>query len=145
MNPQRASLKPSDLIDIRGFEGGQAHHRFLEESLRQRLIIIKHLNRDDARKVAEALGGEVVDFKIDEATEWALKFTPFKGFDIYFILQRYSPEFEDRLMAFYNKDAPNIGVPAEDASDFTILYANAIIYAARRVLSKELPRLSRYL
>ncbi len=145
MEQARPTLKPSDLIDIRGFEGGQAHHRFLEESLKQRLPVIKHLSRDDAARVAEALGGELVDFKIDEATEWALRVSPFKGFHIYFVLQRYSPEFEDRLLAFYNKEAPELGVPAEDASDFTVLYANAIIYAARRTLNRELPRLSRYL
>jgi hypothetical protein len=141
----RPRVEPSSLIDIRGFEGGQAHHRFVSEALRQRLIIIGRLSREDASKVAAALGGELVDLKIDEATEWALKFTPFKGFEVYFVLQRYSPEFEDRLLAFYNKEAPSLGIPAEDASDFTVLYANAIIYAAKRVSGKELPKISRYL
>ncbi|MEM4699827.1 MAG: hypothetical protein QXT74_02615 [Candidatus Nezhaarchaeales archaeon] len=138
-------LEPSSLIDIRGFEGGYAHHRFLEEALRQRLQVIKHLTLNDVKKVAEALGGELIDFKIDDSTEWVLRLSPFKGFDIYFVLQRYFPEFEDRLLAFYNREAPSLGIPAEDASDFTVLYANAIIYAARRLLGKELPKISRYL
>ncbi|MCX8204170.1 MAG: hypothetical protein N3H31_00670 [Candidatus Nezhaarchaeota archaeon] len=141
----RLRLDPSSLIDIRGFEGGYTHHRFLEEALKQRLEVIKHLTLSDIEKVAEALGGELVDFKIDASTEWVLRLSPFKGFDVYFVLQRYSPEFEDRLLAFYNKEAPSLGVPAEDASDFTVLYANAIIYAAKRLLSKELPKISRYL
>ena len=138
-------VEPSSLVDIRSFEGGQAHHRFIEESLRQRLTIIGLLNRDDMAKVAEALGATLVDLKIDDATEWAIKFSPFKGFNLYFILQKYSPEFEDKLLVLYGKEALELGVPAEDASDFAILYANAIIYAAKKVLSKPLPRLSRYL
>lgn len=144
MSP-RPKLDPSSLIDIRGFEGGYAHYRFLEEALRQRLQIIRHLTLDDIEKVAEALGGELVDFKIDDSTEWALRVSPFRGFDIYFVLQRYFPEFEDRLLVFYNREAPSLGVPAEDASDFAVLYANAIIYAAKRLLGKELPKISRYL
>ncbi len=138
-------VERSSLIDIRSFEGGQAHHHFLTEALKQRLEIIKHLTARDVEEVAEELGAHLVDLKIDDATEWALKISPFRGFDIFFVLQRYSPEFEDSLLAFYNREAPSIGVPAEDASDFTVLYANAIIYAAKRVLDKELPRLSRYL
>jgi len=135
----------SSLVDIRAFEGGHAHHRFIEESLKQRMEVLKRISREDAFKVAEALGASVVDLKIDDATEWAIKFTPFKGLDIYFVMQRYSPEFEDRLLVFYDRRALDLGVPAEDASDFTVLYANAMIYAARKVLGKELPRLSRYL
>ncbi len=138
-------VEPGSLIDIRSFEGGQAHHRFVEESLKQRLAVIGLLNRGDMVKVAEALGAALVDLKIDDATEWAIKFSPFKGLSLYFILQKYSPEFEDKLLVLYGKEALELGVPAEDASDFAILYANAIIYAAKKVLNKQLPRLSRYL
>jgi len=67
----------------------------------------------------------------NEATEWAIVVTPLKSLKIYYLFQRYSPEFEDEILTFYGKDTTNIGIPVDDLYDFTRLYANALVRASK--------------
>ena len=46
----------------------------------------------------------MVDFQLNEETEWAMVFTPFRNLEIYFVFQRYGPEIEDEIVTFYGKE-----------------------------------------
>lgn len=143
---EASSRKPlENLTGITEFEGGLAHRRFIESALEQRLTILASITKEEMAVVAKALNAELVDCKLDEATEWVVRVKPLPYLEIYYFLQKYSPEFPDVLKVLYSKEAKEWGLPAEDISDFTILYANAIIYTAKKVLKKNLPQLSRYL
>ncbi len=134
-----------DLTDITSFEGGLVHLNFLKQSLKIRAEPLKHVSRMEAKKLAEICGGELVDLRIDEATDWCIKFTPLPDFEIYILMQRYSPEFEDSILVLYSRRALDWGIPAEDVAEWTILFVNAMIYACRRKLGKNTPRISYYL
>lgn len=84
-----------------------------------------------AEKIASSVGGQVVDFTLDSATEWAVMMEPIRNLRIYYVLQRYSPEFEDEVIVLYGKDAAAIGIPIDDLYDFTRLCANALVRAAK--------------
>lgn len=134
----------SNLVGLEAFEGGTVHKKFVRESLKQRVEILKHLTKEDVGKIVELIGGEVVDFKLDESTDWVVMVKPFKGFEIYYLLQRGEPEFEDQLTVLFSKESLNWKITAEDVSDFVILYANVLIYAAKKI-RKDLPKLGVYL
>lgn len=137
------SLK--DLTDITSFEGGLVHLNFLKQSLQIRAEVLKYLSREDAEKIAKACGGKLVDLKIDESTDWCVRFNPLPGFEVYIFMQRYSPEFEDTIIALYPKKAIDWGIPAEDIAEWTILFVNAMIYVCRKKLNKNIPKISQYL
>jgi hypothetical protein len=86
----------------------------------------------EAEKIASEIGAEIVDFKINESTEWAMAFTPMKNLKIYYLFQHYSPEFEDEILTFYGKETANMDIPVDDLYDFTRLYANAIARASNQ-------------
>lgn len=134
-----------ELTNITSFEGGLVHLNFLKQSLKIRAEILKYISREDAEKLAKVCGGELVDFKIDDSTDWCIRFTPLPGFEIYIFMQRCSPEFEDAIVALYSKKAIDWGIPAEDIAEWTILFVNAMIYACRRKLNKNIPKISQYL
>lgn len=134
-----------DLVSIREFEGGYAHDRFLKSAVQLRVRALKDLTPEEVKVVAMAVGGRVVDFKIDDATSWAIAVTPFPGFHIIYCMQKYSPEFEDTIEVLFSRKAVEFGIPAEDASEWAILYLNAMIYAVRRILKKDVERISHYL
>jgi len=93
----------------------------------------KELSKVDkarAQQVASHVGGRVVDLAIDEASDWAIVMEPLRDLKIYFVLQRYSPEFEDEVLTFYGKETASIGIPVEDLYDFTHLCADALVRAA---------------
>ena len=54
-----------------------------------------------------------------------------KNLNIYYVFQRYSPEFENELLTFYGKETVNIEIPVDDLYDFTRLYANAIVRVSK--------------
>lgn len=137
-------INVSNLVGLEAFEGGSVHKKFVTESLKSRTKILKHLTREDMKKVVKLIGGELVDFKLDESTEWVVSVKPFKNFEIYYLLQRGEPEFEDRLLVLFSKSSLEWRIPAEDVSDFAILYANILVYAAKKV-RKNLPKISQYL
>lgn len=101
-----------------------------EMALRTKDLNLK--NRSEAEKVAPKIGGKMVDFSLNEATEWAMEFTPINNIRIYYVFQRYSPEFEDEILTFYGKETANIEIPVDDLYDFTRLYANAIVRASKQ-------------
>ncbi|MEM4576526.1 MAG: DUF3786 domain-containing protein [Candidatus Nezhaarchaeales archaeon] len=138
-------FEKGELISIRELEGGLTHDRFLRSAVQQRIKAFKDLKPEEVKVVAIAVGGRVVDFKIDESTAWAIAVTPLPGFHIVYCMQKYSPEFEDTIEVLFSKKALEFGMPAEDASEWAILYLNAMIYAARKILKKDFGRISHYL
>ncbi len=91
------------------------------------------VNKTDASYIATVVGGKLVDFQLDSTTEWCIMMQPIEGLKIYYVLQRYSPEFEDEVFAFYGKDTKNLGIPIDDLYDFTRLCANALVRAVRNL------------
>jgi hypothetical protein len=88
---------------------------------------LKIRNKNEAEKVAAKIGGKLVDLTINESTEWAMLFSPIKNLSIYYVYQRYSPEFEDEVLTFYGKETAKTEIPVDDLYDFTRLYANALV------------------
>jgi hypothetical protein len=86
-----------------------------------------------AQQVASLVGGKLVDLTVDSATDWAIMMKPLKNLEIYYVLQRYSPEFEDEVLTLYGKETMSIGIPIDDLYDFTRLCANALVRAARNM------------
>jgi hypothetical protein len=86
-----------------------------------------------AEKIASSVGGQIVDLVLDSATEWTIMMEPIRNLRIYYILQRYSPEFEDEVIALYGRDADSIKIPIDDLYDFTRLCANALVRAAKNI------------
>ncbi|NIN53741.1 MAG: hypothetical protein GTN80_11820 [Nitrososphaeria archaeon] len=134
----------SRLRGLDAFEGGREHKKQLQNALSQRVKILRLIEENEVEAIAEFVGGEVVDCKIDDATEWVIAFRPLPILEIYYFLQRYSPEFEDSVVTFYSREALDLEISAEDVTQFTILYANALIYSAKK-RKGDLPKLSRYL
>jgi len=94
---------------------------------------LRLVDKTMAQQIASVVGGRLVDFVIDSATDWAIMMKPLKDLTIYFVLQRYSPEFEDEVLTLYGKETANIGIPVDDLYDFTRLCANALVRAARNM------------
>ena len=84
-----------------------------------------------AEHAASLIGGELVDFSVNDSTEWAMVFSPMKNLKIYYVFQRYSPEFEDEILTFYGKETAKTNIPVDDLYDFTRLYANALVRASK--------------
>ena len=97
---------------------------------------LKLINKDNARLVSKVVGGELVNLRINEASEWAIMMEPIRSLKIYYILQRNSPEFEDEVLTFYDKEIKKIKIPIDDLYDFTRLCANALVRVARSVLKR---------
>ena len=95
---------------------------------------LRLVNKVMAEKIALLVGGEIVDIAIDSATEWAIMMQPLNNLRIYYILQRYNPEFEDEVIVLYGKETASIGIPIDDLYDFTRLCANALVRAAKNSL-----------
>jgi len=85
----------------------------------------------EAENVASLIGGELVDFSVNDSTEWAMVFSPMKNLKIYYVFQKYSPEFEDEILTFYGKETTKTNIPVDDLYDFTRLYANALVRASK--------------
>ena len=96
---------------------------------------LRLLDKNTARLVATVVGGKLVNLSIDEASEWAILIEPVRNLKIYYVLQRNSPEFEDEVLTFYDKEIKNIKIPIDDLYDFTRLCANALVRVAKSVLS----------
>ena len=94
---------------------------------------LRLVTKATVQQIAAAVGGKVVDLIIDSATDWAIMMKPLKNLEIYYVLQRYSPEFEDEVVSLYGKETVSIGIPVDDLYDFTRLCANALVRAARNI------------
>jgi hypothetical protein len=97
---------------------------------------LKLIDRNAARLVSTVVGGKLVNLSINEASEWAIMMEPIRNLKIYYILQRNSPEFEDEVLTFYDKEIKTIEIPIDDLYDFTRLCANALVRVARSVLER---------
>jgi len=96
---------------------------------------LRLINKAIAEEIAALVGGKLVDLTLDSATEWAIMMQPLSNLKIYYVLQLYSPEFEDEVVALYGKEAESIGIPIDDLYDFTRLCANALVRAAKKLQS----------
>jgi len=94
---------------------------------------LRLVNKAMMEKIASSVGGKIVDLSLDSATDWAIMLEPICNLKIYYVLQRYNPEFEDELVVFYGKEAASIGIPIDDLYDFTRLCANALVRAAKSI------------
>ena len=138
-------IDKSTLIGLPAFEGGSVHEGLVKRAMALRVQIVKQFTPSEISQVADYMGGRMIDCKIDEATAWTLGLRPFDRFEIYYFLQKYAPEFEDNIHVMYSRDALEIGLPGEDVASLTIIFANAVIYCARKVLGRDLPKISRYI
>ncbi len=119
-------------------EMGYGEGAFAIDSMHKREMAIRTkdlalIDKTQALTIAEDVGGEIVDLTIDPATEWAIMISPLKNLKIFFILQRYSPEFEDEIFALYGSETKKLEIPIDDLYDFTRLCANALVRFARKM------------
>lgn len=97
---------------------------------------LRLIDKNTARLISTVVGGKLVNLSINEASEWAITMEPIRNLKIYYILQRNSPEFEDEVLTFYDKEITKIGIPIDDLYDFTRLCANALVRVARSILKR---------
>jgi hypothetical protein len=129
-------VERSQLLGLREMGYGQSSYAVDSMHKREMSIRTKDLrliNKTMAEEIAALVGGKLVDLSLDSATDWAIMMQPLSGLRIYYMLQRYSPEFEDEVVALYGKEAASIGIPIDDLYDFTRLCANALVRAARQL------------
>ena len=127
-------IERTDVVALKELGYGESCRYIDAMHKREMAIRTKELKLADsleAEKVAAKIGGELVDFSVNEATEWAIVVSPLKSLKIYYLFQRYSPEFEDEILTFYGKETANISIPVDDLYDFTRLYANALVRASK--------------
>ena len=129
-------IEKSQLLALKELGYGQSCYAIDSMHKREMAIRTKDLrlvNEAMAQQIATVVGGKLVDLTIDSATDWAIMMKPLKNLEIYYVLQRYSPEFEDEVVTLYGKDTATIGIPVDDLYDFTRLCANALVRAARNI------------
>ena len=127
-------IEKSQVLAMKELGYGQSGYSIDSMHKREMAIRTKDLrlvNKAIAEQIASLAGGKLVDFALDSATDWAIMIEPLNNLKIYYVLQRYSPEFEDEVITFYGKETTSIGIPVDDLYDFTRLCANALVRAAR--------------
>jgi len=130
-------IEKSQVLALKELGYGQACYAIDSMHKREMALRTKDLklaNKATAEKVASLVGGQLVDLNIDSATDWAIVMQPLRNLRIYYVLQRYSPEFDDEVITFYGKEAAGIGIPVDDLYDFTRLCANALVRASKNIL-----------
>lgn len=115
-------------------EGSYAIDSMHKREMAVRTKDLRLIGKDRIDSIAEMVGAKVVDLSIDSASEWAVVMEPIKRLKIYFILQRYSPEFDDEMTVLYGREVKEIGIPIDDLYDFTRLCANALVRAAKTIM-----------
>jgi hypothetical protein len=103
-----------------------------QEDMAKCVEALKQVGIVEARKMADVVGGQIVDFKVNDSTEWAIMMEPIKDLKIIFAMQKYSPEFEDKVVTFYGKQTNNLEINIEDLYDFTRLCTNALVLASKK-------------
>ncbi len=116
-------------------EGSQAIESMRKREMAIRTKDLRSVGKALAEQLAEAVGGKLADLQIDSATEWAIMVEPIRNLKIYYVLQRYSPEFEDEVQAFYGKEIRSLEIPIDDLYDYTRLCANALVRA--KIIEKK--------
>ena len=128
-------IKRSDLVALKELGYGEGCRYIEAMHKREMACRMKDLKLNtikEAENVALILGGEIVDLTVNESTEWAMVFSPLKKLKIYYIFQKYSPEFENEILTFYGKETSETEIPVDDLYDFTRLYANALVRASKQ-------------
>jgi hypothetical protein len=127
-------IKRSDIVALKELGYGEGC-RYIEtihkREMAKRTKDLNIRNRTEAEKVVSKIGGKLVYLNINESTAWAIVFTPLKDVDIYYVYQRYRPEFEDEILTFYGKETAKTEIPVDDLYDFTRLYANALVRTSK--------------
>jgi hypothetical protein len=129
-------IEKSQVLAMKELGYGQSCYAIDSMHKREMAIRTKDLRlitKAMAQQIASLVGGKLVDLTIDSATDWAIMMKPLKNIEIYYVLQRYSPEFEDEVLTLYGKETTSIGIPVDDLYDFTRLCANALVRAARNI------------
>jgi hypothetical protein len=129
-------IEKSQVLAMKELGYGQSCYAIDSMHKREMAIRTKDLRlvtKAMAQQIASLVGGKLVDLTIDSATDWAIMMKPLNNLEIYFVLQRYSPEFEDEVLTLYCKETTSIGIPVDDLYDFTRLCANALVRAARNI------------
>ena len=129
-------IEKSQVLAMKELGYGQSCYAIDSMHKREMAIRTKDLRlitKAMAQQIASLVGGKLVDLTIDSATDWAIMMKPLKNLEIYYVLQRYSPEFEDEVLTLYGKETTSIGIPIDDLYDFTRLCANALVRAARNI------------
>ena len=103
-----------------------------QEDMAKCVGALKQVGIVEARKMADVVGGQIVDFKVNDSTEWAIMMEPIKDLKIIYAMQKYSPEFEDKVVTFYGKQTNNLEISIEDLYDFTRLCTNALVLASKK-------------
>ena len=103
-----------------------------QEDMAKCVGALKQVDIVEARKMADVVGGQIVDFKVNDSTEWAIMMEPIKDLMIIFAMQKYSPEFEDKVVTFYGKQTNDLEISIEDLYDFTRLCTNALVLASKK-------------
>ena len=127
-------IEKSQVLAMKELGYGQSCYAIDSMHKREMAIRTKDLRlvtKAMAQQIASLVGGKLVDLTIASATDWAIMMKPLKNLEIYYVLQRYSPEFEDEVLTLYGKETTSIGIPVDDLYDFTRLCANALVRAAR--------------
>ena len=91
-------IEKSQVLAMKELGYGQSCYAIDSMHKREMAIRTKDLRlitKAMAQQIASLVGGKPVDLTIDSATDWAIMMKPLNNLKIYYILQRYSPEFED--------------------------------------------------
>ena len=114
-------------------ESCYAVDRMHKREMAMRTKDLRLVNKAKAEKIASLTGGKIVDLTLNSASDWAIMVEPISNLRIYYVLQRYSPEFEDEVIALYDKETKQLGIPIDDLYDFTRLCANALVRASQKL------------
>ena len=131
-------IERSQVLALKEMGYGEGSYAIDSMHKREMAIRTKDLRLVDkamAERIVSLVGGKLVDLTLDSATDWAIMVEPINNLRIYYVLQRYSPEFEDEVIALYGKEAAGIGIPIDDLYDFTRLCANALVRASKNILT----------
>ena len=132
-------IERSQVLALKELGYGESGYTIDSMHKREMAVRTKELRLVDkavAQQISVVVGGKLVDLNIDSATDWAIMMEPILNLKIYYVLQRYSPEFEDEVLALFGKETRNIGIPIDDLYDFTRLCANALVRAAKNIRTR---------
>ena len=104
-------IETSQVLAMKELGYGQSCYAIDSMHKREMAVRTKDLRlvtKATAQQVALLVGGKLVDLTIDSATDWAIMMKPLKNLEIYYVLQRYSPEFEDEVLTLYGKETRSI-------------------------------------
>ena len=132
-------IERSQVLALKELGYGESGYTIDSMHKREMAVRTKELRLVDkavAQQISVVVGGKLVDLNIDSATDWAIMMEPILNLKIYYVLQRYSPEFEDEVLAIFGKETRNIEIPIDDLYDFTRLCANALVRAAKNIRTR---------